>query len=302
MPSAHAYRLCPQAIFVKPRFEAYQQASTAIRNIFADYTDLFEPLSLDEAYLDVSQVSLHQGSATLIAKAIKAAIKQETQLIASAGVSYNKFLAKIASDINKPDGFYLIAPGHGADFAERLPIEKFHGIGKATAVKMHSLGIKTGKDLKAQPLETLQRHFGKAGLHYYNISRGVDNRPVNNDRIRKSVGVEITFQHDIKFKQDVIAQLQSLLQKAQSKVAEKQLVAHTLTVKIKYHDFVQITRSRTLPHVITAKSALDDVFEDLLSDTDIGGRNVRLLGVALSSLENKSGQVYFRQMDLFNDG
>lgn len=301
MPSAHAYRLCPQAIFVKPRFEAYQQASMSIRKIFADYTDLFEPLSLDEAYLDVSHVGLHRGSATLIAKAIKAAIKQETQLIASAGVSYNKFLAKIASDINKPDGLYLIAPGQGADFAEQLPIEKFHGIGNATSLKMHALGIKTGKDLKAQPLETLQHYFGKAGLHYYNISRGIDHRPVNNDRIRKSVGVEITFQHDIKFKQDVIAQLQNLLQKALGKVAEKQLVAHTLTVKIKYHDFVQITRSRTLAHAVTIKSISDDVFEDLLKDTDIDRRNVRLLGVALSSLENKSGQIHFRQMDLFSD-
>lgn len=301
MSSALAYRLCPQAIFVKPRFEAYQQASMAIRKIFADYTDLFEPLSLDEAYLDVSHVSLHQGSATLIAKAIKAAIKQETQLIASAGVSYNKFLAKIASDINKPDGLYLIAPEHGPGFAEQLPIERFHGVGKATSAKMHALGIKTGKDLKAQSLETLHYYFGKAGLHYYTISRGIDNRPVNNDRIRKSVGVEVTFEQDIKFKQDVIAQLQNLLQKAMRKVAEKQMVAYTLTVKIKYHDFVQITRSRTLPHAITPKSALGDTFEDLLKDTDIGRRNVRLLGVALSLLENKSGQTHFRQMDLFND-
>jgi len=301
MPSSHAYRLCPQAIFVKPRFDAYQEASTAIRKIFADYTDLFEPLSLDEAYLDVSHVSLLQGSATLIAKAIKAAIKQETQLIASAGVSYNKFLAKIASDINKPDGLYLITPEQGADFAERLPVEKFHGIGKATSAKMHSLGIKTGKDLKELSLEMLQHYFGKAGLHYYSISRGIDNRPVNNYRIRKSVGVEVTFQHDIKLKQDVIGQLHSLLKKAQGKVTEKQLIAHTLTVKIKYHDFVQITRSRTLPHRITADLAMGVILEDLLNDTDIGRRNVRLLGVTLSSLENRSGRTHFRQMDLFND-
>jgi len=300
MPSAQAYRLCPQAIFVKPRFEAYQKASIAIREIFAEYTDLFEPLSLDEAYLDVSHVNLHQGSATLIAKAIKSAIKRETQLTASAGVSYNKFLAKIASDINKPDGLYLITPEQGADFVEQLPVEKFHGIGKATSLKMHSLGIKTGKDLKELPLEMLQHYFGKAGLHYYNISRGIDNRPVNNYRIRKSVGVEITFQQDIKLKQDVIAQLQTLLEKALSKIAEKQLAAHTLTVKIKYHDFVQITRSRTLPHLITAEPALS-LFEDLLKDTEVGRRNVRLLGVTLSSLENKSGQTHFLQMDLFGD-
>lgn len=301
MPSAHAYRLCPQAIFVKPRFDAYQQASTAIRKIFADYTDLFEPLSLDEAYLDVSNASLHQGSATLIAKAIKASIKQETGLIASAGVSYNKFLAKIASDINKPDGLYLITPEQGPDFAERLPVEKFHGVGKATSLKMHSLGINTGKDLKALPLETLQHYFGKAWLHYYSISRGIDNRPVNNCRIRKSVGVEVTFQQDIKGKQDVIAQLQSLLDKALSKVAEKQLVARTLTVKIKYHDFVQITRSRTLPQIISAASSIGVIVEDLVKNTDIGRRNVRLLGVTLSSLESKPEQTHFQQMDLFGD-
>jgi DNA polymerase-4 len=301
MPSAHAYRLCPQAIFVKPRFDAYQQASMAIRKIFADYTELFEPLSLDEAYLDVSNASLHQGSATLIAKAIKTAIKQETQLIASSGVSYNKFLAKIASDINKPDGLYLITPEQGAGFAERLPVERFHGVGKATALKMQSLGIKTGKDLKELPLEMLQHYFGKAGLHYYSISRGIDHRPVNNHRIRKSVGVEVTFQQDIKVKQDVIAHLQNLSEKALSKVTEKQLVAHTLTVKIKYHDFVQITRSRTLPHIITAASSIRAILEDLLKNTDIGKRNVRLLGITLSSLENKSGQTHFQQMDLFSD-
>ncbi|TAN70445.1 MAG: DNA polymerase IV [Methylobacter sp.] len=301
MPSAHAYRLCPQAIFVKPRFDAYQQASIAIRKIFAEYTDLFEPLSLDEAYLDVSNTSLHQGSATLIAKAIKAAIKQETQLIASAGVSYNKFLAKIASDINKPDGLYLITPEQGADFAEQLPVERFHGVGKATLMKMHSLGIKTGKDLKELPLEMLLHYFGKSGLHYYSISRGIDNRPVNNYRIRKSVGVEVTFQQDIKLKQDVITQLQKLLEKALSNVAEKQLVARTLTVKIKYHDFVQITRSRTLPYALTAVAPIRAILEDLLKNTDIGRRNVRLLGITLSSLENKSGQAHFRQMDLFGD-
>lgn len=301
MPSSHAYRLCPQAIFVKPRFEAYQQASTAIREIFADYTDLFEPLSLDEAYLDVSNAGLHQGSATLIAKAIKAAIKQKTGLIASAGVSYNKFLAKIASDINKPDGLYLITPEQGANFVEQLPVEKFHGIGKATSIKMHSLGIMTGKDLKDLPLETLQHYFGKAGLHYYSISRGIDNRPVSNYRIRKSIGVEITFQQDIKAKQEVIAHLQDLSEKALSKVAEKQLVAYTLTVKIKYHDFTQITRSRTLPHIITAASSIGIILEDLVKNTDIGRRNIRLLGITLSSLENKSGQMHFRQMDLFSD-
>jgi DNA polymerase IV len=301
MPSAHAYRLCPQAIFVKPRFEAYQQASQMIRKIFADYTELIEPLSLDEAYLDVTAATMHQGSASLIAKDIKAAIKRKTQLIASAGVSYNKFLAKIASDINKPDGFYLITPDQGAGFAEQLPVGKFHGIGKATSDKMQALGIKTGKDLKNLSLEGLQKYFGKSGLHYYNICRGIDNRPVNSDRTIKSVGVETTFQQDIKTRQDIARHLQNLLESALIKASEKQLAARTLTVKIKYHDFVQITRSRTLPYSLTSASGSMLVLENLLFNTDIGNRDVRLLGVTLSSLENLSAADRFQQMDLFRD-
>lgn len=300
MPSSRAYRLCPQAIFVKPRFEAYQEASMCIREIFAEYTELFEPLSLDEAYLDVSDAALHQGSATLIAKAIKAKIKQKTQLIASAGVSYNKFLAKIASDMDKPDGLYLITPEQGAQFVEQLPVEKFHGIGKAMSSKMQALGIKTGKDLKQLSLEVLQQYFGKSGQCYYNLSRGIDTRPVNNHRIRKSLGVETTFQQDITTKEDAIEHLQSLLEKNLKKIAEKKLDAHTLTVKIKYHDFVQITRSRTLPRSVTDTSATRIILEDLLKDTAIGKRSVRLLGVTLSSLENQLAITRFHQMDLFD--
>jgi len=299
MPSSQAYRLCPQAIFVKPRFEAYKEASLLIRRIFADYTDLFEPLSLDEAYLDVSDVSLHKGSATLIAKAIKAKIRQKTGLIASAGISYNKFLAKMASDLDKPDGLYLITPDQGGQFVEQLPVGKFHGIGKATSAKMQSLGIQTGKDLKKLSLERLQHYFGRAGEHYYNIARGIDNRPVNNHRTRKSIGVETTFQHDIKSRADVIEQLQNLLETALDKVTEKQLAAHTLTVKIKYHDFVQITRSRTLPQRVTAAAETRAMLEELVKNTDIGQRKVRLLGVTLSSLENQSTQL-FQQLDLFS--
>ncbi|MGJ0430968.1 DNA polymerase IV [Methylobacter sp.] len=300
MPSSQAYRLCPQAIFVKPRFEAYREASQTIRKIFAGYTELVEPLSLDEAYLDVSDTQLHQGSATLIAKAIKAAIKHETGLIASAGISYNKFLAKIASDMDKPDGLYLITPEQGARFVEQLTIDKFHGIGKATAQRMQALGIQTGKDLRNLSLATLQQHFGKSARHYYNICRGIDNRPVNSHRISKSVGVETTFQRDITARQEIIAQLHSLLEKALVKVAEKQLTAYTLTVKIKYHDFVQITRSRTLPHAVTTTSGTLAILEDLLRNTDIGARRVRLLGVTLSSLENRSRLTHFQQTDLFN--
>jgi DNA polymerase-4 len=302
MPSAQAYRLCPQAIFVKPRFEAYQEVSITIRKIFADYTELIEPLSMDEAYLDVSVTSAYQGSATLIAKAIKADIKQRTQLIASAGVSYNKFLAKIASDLDKPDGFYLITPEQGENFVERLPVCKFHGIGKATSNKMQSLGIQTGKDLKQLSLENLQQHFGKSGLYYYNICRGIDNRPVNSHRAIKSIGVETTFQQDIKNRQQILDHLKSLLENALSKASEKQIVARTLTVKIKYHDFVQITRSRTLPYELGSGASTLASMESLLINTDIGNRNVRLLGITLSSLENQAEPNRFKQLDIFQDG
>lgn len=300
MPSAHAYRLCPQAIFVKPRFEAYQEASLQIQEIFAGYTSLIEPLSLDEAYLDVSDAGVLKGSATLIAKAIKAGIKKKTQLIASAGVSYNKFLAKLASDMDKPDGLYLITPEQGAGFVEQLPIDKFHGIGKVTAARMQSLNIHTGKDLKQLPLQVLQQHFGKSALHYYNIARAIDDRPVISQRTRKSVGVETTFQQDIKAREQVLKCLQDLLKNAIQRSAEKQLDAHTLTVKIKYHNFVQITRSRTLPYPVSASPAIQAILEELIKNTEIGERSVRLLGITLSSLENRVPG-YFQQMDLFGD-
>ncbi|CCE22919.1 DNA polymerase IV [Methylotuvimicrobium alcaliphilum] len=296
MPSTTAHRLCPHAIFVKPRFEAYRDASNSIRKIFADYTDLFEPLSLDEAYLDVSQCNRCKGSATLIAKDIKAKIKQQTGLTASAGVSYNKFLAKIASDLDKPDGLYLITPDDGPGFIETLPIGKFHGIGKATEKKMHDLGILTGADLKTMPLASLQDSFGKAGLHYYHICRGIDNRPVNHQRITKSIGVEVTFQEDLDNRETLLIQLQNLLSKALGKAKEKKLAAYTLTIKIKYSDFVQITRSRTLSKAITENLNTLPLLDDLLKTAPTDRRKVRLLGVALSSLASPNSN---RQIDLF---
>ncbi len=299
MPTTHAYRLCPQAIFVKPRFDAYKEASQAIRQIFLDYTDLVEPLSLDEAYLDVTESGKNDGSATLIAKAIKTRIKQQTQLTASAGISYNKFLAKIASDLDKPDGLYLITPKQGAKFIEQLPIHKFHGVGKATTLKMHDLGIQAGIDLKGLSLEYLQQHFGKSGLYYYNIARGIDNRPVVSYRKSQSVGVETTFQQDISDKRAVLEHLQQLFNKALNKVTIKQLSAHTVTIKIKYHDFVQITRSRTMARTITAAIPSKDLFTELLKNTDVGQRNVRLLGVTLSSFDSRAQFSFVEQFDLF---
>lgn len=302
MPTSRAYRLCPHAIFVRPRFEAYREVSRHIRQIFFDYTDLVEPLSLDEAYLDVSETDKHNGSATLIAKAIKDRIRQQTQLTASAGVSYNKFLAKIASDLKKPDGLCLITPEQGAEFVEQLPIQKFHGVGKATADKMHKLGIRTGKDLKQFPLEILQQHFGKSAQYYYEIARGVDHRPVIGFRKSKSIGVETTYQQDIESCQVVLEQLETLFDAALIKVTEKSFLAHTLTIKVKYHDFVQVTRSRTLPQGITGSNKDRELVVELLKNTDAGRRPVRLLGVTLSSFDEKPDRVSTDQIDLFENG
>jgi DNA polymerase-4 len=298
MTSSQAYRLCPQTIFIKPRFEVYKDVSAAIRRIFSDYTELFEPLSLDEAYLDVTEVSRCRGSATLLAKEIKDKIRQQTGLTASAGVSYNKFLAKIASDLNKPDGLYLITPEQGPGFAERLPVGKFHGIGKATEKKMHELGIRTGLDLKRWPLPLLVQHFGKSGQYYYDIARGIDNRPVRNFRPSKSVGVEITYPEDLTEPNLILQQLIDLMGKALARLAAKHMTAHTLTVKIKYHDFVQITRSKTLPQAITGVEGFEAILADLLKDTEVGTKKVRLLGIALSSLHSPE-LLHYRQTDLF---
>ncbi len=299
MPSAQAFRLCPQAIFVKPRFEVYREASSIIRAIFNQYTDLVEPLSLDEAFLDVSDADVCMGSATFIAKDIKNKIRQQTALIASAGISYNKFLAKIASDLDKPDGLYLITPEQGAAFVEYLEVGKFHGIGRATQAKMNAMGIYTGKDLKKHSLQMLQRHFGKAGLHYYNISRGIDERPVRTRRPNKSIGAETTFEKDLIDRQEVLRHLRNLFEKALARVNAKKLSARTVTLKIKYQNFEQITRSRTLNEPVIDAAAHSDVIHDLLSKTEIGVRKVRLLGVTFSALEKQSAKACYQQLDLF---
>lgn len=300
MPSSHAYRLCPQAIFVKPRFAAYQEASEIIRSIFARYTELFEPLSLDEAYLDVSDSPYFRGSATLLAKQIKQDIRRETGLVASAGISYNKFLAKIASDLGKPDGLYLITPQQGPEFVEKLPVGRFHGIGRATENKMHDLGIRSGKDLKRRSLSVLQQHFGKSAQHYYDIARGIDHRQVRVCRIRKSIGVETTFEADIDDPLVVMEHLRRLLQKALLKLVEKNLDAYTLTIKIKYQNFMQITRGRTLLLPICDNPGAQALIAELLKNTEVGEKKVRLLGVALSGLCARGSALGFRQLDLFD--
>jgi DNA polymerase-4 len=285
MPSITAKRNCPDLIFVKPRFDVYKAVSLQIRAIFAEHTPLIEPLSLDEAYLDVTEDLQGLASATQIAEAIRAKIRSETGLTASAGVSYNKFLAKLASDYRKPDGLFVIRPHMGAAFVEELPVGKFHGIGPATTAKMNGHGIYTGTDLRAQSLEFLQRHFGKSGPYYYWISRGVDERPVRADRIRKSVGAENTFSSDLTALADAREALQPILEKVWKHCETSQTRGRTVTLKVKFADFQQITRSRTSEVAVVTRDALEQLSYALLDPVFPVSKGVRLLGVTLSSLD-----------------
>ena len=298
MPASRAKRLCPDAIFVRPRMEAYREVSEQIRAIFRQYTNLVEPLSLDEAYLDVSDSELFQNSATLIAKDIKRSIFEATNLIASAGVSYNKFLAKIASDMDKPDGLYLITPEQGEPFVEQLKIGKFHGVGKATEAKMKALGIHTGADLKQWTEEDLVKRFGKVGRHYYLIVRGIDHRSVVNTRIRKSLGTEHTYDQDLDDPDQMQKELERLAIKVADNLAEKKLTALTITIKIKYNNFEQITRCHTAEACLNYESMIA-LIPDLLAKTEISTRKVRLLGVSVSKLSDQDQNNETPQGDLF---
>lgn len=289
MPSVTAKRHCPELIFVKPRFDVYRAVSLQIREIFAEHTALIEPLSLDEAYLDVTENRRNIPVATEIAEEIRARIRAETGLTASAGVSYNKFLAKLASDHNKPDGLYVITPKMGPLFVEALPVGKFHGIGPATAAKMQKLGIHTGADLRAQSLEFLQRHFGKAGYHYYWISRGVDERPVRPDRIRKSVGAENTFQTDLFALEEARTELLPIVAKVWRYCDGHGIRGRTVTLKVKYADFRIITRSRTLQVPVSGQAELERLSLALLEGVFPVQKGIRLLGVTLSSLDSEAG-------------
>ncbi len=284
MASSRAYRLCPHAVFVPPRFEAYRQVSSQIQQIFWRYASEVEPLSLDEAYLDVSEATVLAGSATRIAQAIKDDIKAETQLIASAGVSYNKFLAKMASDMDKPDGLYVITPDQGEAFVAALLIGKFHGVGPATEAKMHRLGIKTGADLKAWDALDLTAHFGKSGGYYYHIARGVDLRPVRSSRQRKSLGKETTFAVDICDTTELLAHINVLAETVFKLLLAKKMQAKTVTLKVKYSNFRQITRSISLPYPIEGIVQMQALLADLFAKTDAHKQLVRLLGVTVSGL------------------
>jgi DNA polymerase-4 len=275
-------------VFVPPRFDVYRAVSHEIHAIFACYTPLIQPLSLDEAHLDVTEPLLDRGSATAIAQEIKDRIRQETGLTASAGVSYNKFLAKLASDHRKPDGLFVIPPRMGAAFVETLPIGKFHGVGPATAAKMNRLGIHTGADLRRQSRAFLTAQFGKAGDYYYGAARGEDDRPVVADRQRKSLGVEATFQRDLLAWDEVRPAFAPLVAKLWGAYSRSGVVGRTVTVKVKYADFQQLTRSRSCADAITAAAALEAIGLDLLRPLFPPARGVRLLGVTLSNLDDAS--------------
>jgi DNA polymerase-4 len=291
MPSVTAKRRCPELIFVKPRFDVYRAVSQQVRAILAEYTSLIEPLALDEAYLDVTENLKGLSSATEIAEEIRARIRAETGLTASAGVSYNKLLAKMASDERKPDGLFVITPGMGPAFVESLPIGRFHGIGPVTRDKMEGLGIRNGADLKAQPLPFLQQQFGKAGPYYYALARGIDERPVCADRIRKSIGAETTFGADLFTLDEARAALEPLIGKVWSYCEESSIRGRTVTLKAKYADFRQVTRSRTVEAPMASRAAIEAVVAALLGPLFPVSKGIRLLGVTLSSLaaENETG-------------
>ena len=285
MPSSTALRKCPDLVFVPHRFEVYRAVSRQIHQIFADYTDLIEPLSLDEAYLDVTANKARIETATQTARIIRARIRDETGLTASAGISYNKFLAKMASDHNKPDGQFLVAPGRGEAFVQTLPIGRFYGVGEKTEARMKRLGIHDGEDLRRQSLAFLQQHFGRSGAWFHAIARGIDERPVNPDRERKSSGSETTFEADLLDPGRIEAEVQALAGKVFSWCARASAFGRTTTVKIKYGDFQQATRSRSLPAPIADQDLLARLSIDLVRSVYPLRAGVRLLGVTVSNFE-----------------
>ena len=285
MPMSIALRKCPQLIVVPHRFEVYREVSNMIRNIFHDYTDLVEPLSLDEAYLDVTEVKKGPASASLIAMEIKKEIRERSGLIASAGVSYNKFLAKIASDMDKPDGFYLIRPEDAEGFLEELDVGLFFGVGEKTEQKMHRMNIYKGRDLKLLSLQDLLKHFGKAGSYFYNAVRGKDERPVVSHRERKSVGAERTFETDLTDLEEVQEKLAAIIDIMWRRCEIKQKAGKTVTLKLRYADFSTITRSSTSQKGFT-KNDIDEVVMNLLPTQDIQEQGIRLLGVTMSNFQD----------------
>lgn len=288
MPSARAKRLCPDLVFVHPRFDAYRAVSRQIHAIFADYTALIEPLSLDEAYLDVTADLRGIGSATRIAELIRQRIRKDLHLTASAGVSYNKFLAKIASDQNKPDGLCLIRPGEGAAFVATLPVRRFHGVGPRGAEKMARLGIATGADLAAKDIAFLKTHFGSFADYLYRAARGIDLRPVQPDRPRKSVGAERTFAHDISTGPALRETLDDIVDIVWDRIERAQARGRTVTLKLRYADFSLVTRARSITQPVADKVEFARIGHGLLEDMLPLPQAIRLLGLTLSSLDGEA--------------
>lgn len=286
MPCAQAAKLCKDAIFVPHRFDAYREASSGIHTVFKRFTQLIEPLSLDEAFLDVTQCAKQYGSATAVAKLIKQQIWDELNLTASAGVSFNKFLAKIASDMDKPNGLYVIRPENAEEFVEKLEIRKFFGVGKVTEKKMHRLGIYTGADLKRFSEVELQTEFGQSGSYYHRVARGIDDRPVSSNRVRKSIGKETTFDGNVKNKARIWQTLTGITARLEEVLYAKKLFARTITLKIKYADFQLNTRSKTVATKVISQEHINQVLPELLRKTEVGKRPIRLIGVTLANLHS----------------
>ncbi len=278
-----AKKNCPHLTFVKPRFARYKEISQKIRSIFYDYTDLVEPLSLDEAYLDVTINKKGNPSATLLAKEIRQRILDEVGLKASAGISINKFIAKVASDFNKPNGQKTVNPEEVLQFIEELEIRKFYGVGKVTADKMYKLGIFTGKDLKTKSVDFLQEHFGKSGSHYYNIVRGIHNGAVKPHRVQKSVGAERTFSENLSSEME---RLEHIANELERRLKKSKVAGKTITLKIKYSDFTLQTRSKTLPYFVADKSLILEIAKELLYQGKMEN-SVRLLGISLANLNTE---------------
>jgi len=290
MASAKAMRLCPDLLFRKPRFEVYKQVSDQIRAIFLDYTPHVEPLSLDEAYLDVTEDSRGIGSATRIAELIRARIRAETGLTASAGVSYNKFIAKLASDQNKPDGLCVIRPGEGAAFVAGLPIRRFHGIGPRGAEKMAALGIATGADLRERELTFLRQHFGSMAEYLFRAARGIDLRRVKAHRARKSVSAERTFERDLSSGSALREALDSIVEAAWERIEKSGSRGRTVTLKLRLADFSGLTRAKSLPRAVADRAEFATVGEELLDALLPLPQPVRLMGLGLSSLEGENDE------------
>lgn len=299
MPSVTAKRLCPDLIFVQHNFERYHMVSSEIMEIFKEYTDLIEPLSLDEAFLDVTFDKKGIGSATVIARNIRCEIRRKTGLTASAGISVNKFLAKIASDINKPDGLFVIKPEAAEKFIGELAVEKFHGIGKVTAMKMHKLGIHKGADLKKWDIVDLVRNFGKAGVFFHDIARGIDDRPVEPDQERKSIGTELTYDKDLTTRFEIIAELYALEKELMERLKNSEVSGRTITLKIKFADFRQLTRSKTVQHYIRDFDTLHKEVTSIRKTLTLEDVRIRLLGISISNLE--TDDCADRQLFLFEE-